>query len=138
MRICFDLDNTLCTGKPYRTASAFPGVKEMLQRLKDDGHIIIIYTARGMGTAGSNPGVSIRNIGRLTLNQLEDWGFIYDEIHFGKPNADVYVDDKAYNANGMEHLEDFILKIKKLDNTVSTYTTKIQSMISKIDKCTKG
>ena len=138
MRICFDLDNTLCTGKPYETADAFPGVKEMLLRLKDDGHIIIIYTARGMGTAGSNPGVSIKNIGRLTLNQLEEWGFIYDEIHFGKPNADLYVDDKAYHANDMERLEDFILKAKKLDSRVSTYNTKIQSMISKIDKCTKG
>ena len=74
----------------------------------------------------------------LTLNQLDSWGFVYDEIYFGKPNAELYIDDKAYNANSIGRLESFINKMENSDREVGTYCSRIQSMISKIDKCTKG
>ena len=91
----FDLDLTLCTGKPYATAEPLTGAVEICQRLRSDGHIVIIQTARGMGTAEGNPGVARANIAKLTLDRLERWGLEYDEIYFGKPSADIYVDDKA-------------------------------------------
>ena len=105
MRICFDLDNTLCSGKPYDIAQPLRGAKELLIRLKEKGHVIIIHTARGMGTNSSNVGATIASIGKMTLNQLEDWEFIYDEIYFGKPSAEVYIDDKAFHASDLEKLE---------------------------------
>lgn len=131
MRICFDLDNTLCTGKPYETASPFPGIKELLLKLKEENHTIIIQTARGMATASSNQGVCVKNIGKLTLEQLDEWGFVYDEIYFGKPNADLFVDDKAFHVSNIEHLfyfinesnkikEEFDVKFAKIDSTLST------------------
>ncbi len=95
MRICFDLDETLCTGYPYSDAKPLPGSKELLLRLHADGHKIIIQTARGMGRADGNIGKALATIGELTLQQLSSWGFVYDEIYFGKPAADLYVDDKS-------------------------------------------
>lgn len=105
MRICFDLDDTLCHGSkavngltdytdcwPHVTAAG------MLRNLRAQGHVVIIQTARGMSTAGGKVGTVIKNVGLLTLQQLEEWGFEYDEIYFGKPSADLYVDDKGQNA----------------------------------------
>ena len=95
MRICFDLDLTLCTGKPYATAEPLEGAVELCRRLRAEGHTVIIQTARGAGTASYNPGLQLATIGRMTLEQLDCWGLEYDEIYFGKPSADVYVDDKS-------------------------------------------
>ena len=97
MRICFDLDETLCSGKPYDTAQPIIKNINLLKELKCEGHTIIIYTARGMGRTGSNSGKSVALVGKLTFEQLEKWGVTYDEIHFGKPSADLYIDDKAIN-----------------------------------------
>ena len=46
MRICFDLD-TLCTGKPYETAEPFPGVKDLLLKLKKRAHYYIQTAEHG-------------------------------------------------------------------------------------------
>lgn len=137
MRICFDLDNTLCSGKPYVDAVPLAGAKELLIRLKEKGYIIIIHTARGMGTNSSNVGATIASIGKLTLNQLESWGFIYDEIYFGKPSAEVYIDDKAFHASNLEKLESYLDKMQKTTSRVNGYCSKIEGMMSKIEDCTK-
>ena len=104
MRICFDLDNTLCEG-PYEEAKPIVGVRELLYRLKDEGHTIIIHTARGMSSSNGNIGRVISRLGKLTLDHLEEWDFPYDELVFGKPAADIYVDDKAVNAVLIHKLE---------------------------------
>jgi hypothetical protein len=95
MRICFDLDETLCTGYPYEIAIPLDGACELLQKLGSEGHTIIIQTARGMGRSNGNIGKAQNLVAKLTLDQLESWGFIYDEIYFGKPAADLYIDDKS-------------------------------------------
>ena len=96
MRICFDLDNTLCTGKPYLTAQPFSWAADLLKQLKMQGHEIIIYTARNMTTSNGNIGKVNKNIGLLTFTQLDSWGFCYDELYFGKPAADIYIDDNGF------------------------------------------
>lgn len=95
MRICFDLDETLCTGYPYEESVPFDQSAEILDALHANGHTIIIQTARGMGRSNGNIGKAQALIAQLTLKQLDDWGFTYDEIYFGKPAADLYVDDKS-------------------------------------------
>lgn len=97
MRLCFDLDKTLCEGE-YENAKLISGVKETLKSLKDDGHTIILYTARGMGTNAGNVGGAISKIGLLTLTHLAEWGLVFDEIYFGKPSADYYIDDKSIDS----------------------------------------
>jgi hypothetical protein len=49
-----------------------------------------------MATCDGNVGRVMKNVGRTTLNWLDEHGIEYDEIHFGKPNADLYIDDRAH------------------------------------------
>jgi len=98
MRICYDLDGTLCEGYPYESAKPLKGAAEHLKYVQSRGHTIIIQTARGMGSSSGNVGKAIASIALLTLSQLDSWGFVYDEIYFGKPAADLYIDDKGLPA----------------------------------------
>jgi len=101
LRICFDLDNTLVTNptKPGDYSSVKPIHKniELLKSMKNDGHEIIIYTARRMKTHNNNIGKVFKDIGLVTIETLENFNIHYDELIFGKPFADIYIDDKALN-----------------------------------------
>lgn len=98
MRYCFDIDGTLChtptdqNGKPdYINAKSFPFMVEQVNRLYDEGHYIILQTARGKSS-----GIDHTN---LTKKQLSDWGYKYHELSpmFYKPTADLFIDDKGIN-----------------------------------------
>ena len=39
-----------------------------------------------------------------TLQWLEQHGVTYDEIHFGKPYADVYIDDHAFRFGSWDEI----------------------------------
>lgn len=101
-RICFDLDNTLVTFPKIKNdySSVEPIQKNInfLKYLKSFGHIIIIYTARRMKTHQGNVGKCMSDIGKITFDTLEKFDIPYDEIYFGKPYADVYIDDLALNS----------------------------------------
>lgn len=100
-RICFDLDNTLVT---YPTVNGdYTSVKPIekninfLKYLKSFGNTIIIYTARRMKTHNGNIGKINADIGKITFETLDKFNIVYDEIYFGKPYADFYIDDLALN-----------------------------------------
>ena len=101
MRICFDLDNTLVSSpkiqNDYTTVEPLDEIIEIAKNLKREGHTIIVYTARRMLTHKHNVGAVIKDIGKLTYETLEKFGIPFDELVFGKPIADIYIDDKAYN-----------------------------------------
>lgn len=101
MRICFDLDNTLVTypSQPgdYSTVRPINDNIELAKKLHTQGHTIIIHTARRMETHKNNVGAVIRDIGRVTFDTLDKFKIPYDEIIFGKPIADIYIDDRAIN-----------------------------------------
>jgi capsule biosynthesis phosphatase len=101
-RFCFDLDNTLVTAptKPGDYSTVLPKTKNIriVQDLKESGHFIIISTARRMKTHNGNVGAIIADVGMVTLQSLKNFEIPCDEIYFGKPYADVYVDDLAVNA----------------------------------------
>jgi len=92
MKYCFDIDGTLCTNTfgEYEKASPLPEAVEGLNELYRLGHRIILFTARG-----STTGIDWRE---LTENQMRAWGVMYHELILGKPEADVYIDDKALAA----------------------------------------
>jgi hypothetical protein len=69
----------------------------LLKNLKKLGHTIIIHTARRMNSHKHNVGRVIRDIGLITFQTLEKFNIEYDEILFGKPIADIYIDDKSLN-----------------------------------------
>lgn len=102
VRFCFDLDNTLVTfpqvAGDYSTCEPRQENINLVKDLYKSGHTIIIQTARRMKTHKGNVGAILADIGRITFNQLDKFDIPYHEIHFGKPHADVYVDDLAVNA----------------------------------------
>lgn len=99
MRICIDLDGVVCQlkqpGQTYADLRPVAGAAEKLRALRAAGHVIILSTARHMKTCEGNVGLAVARIGAITLDWLERHGVEYDEIHFGKPWADLYLDDNA-------------------------------------------
>nr|WP_239565273.1 capsular biosynthesis protein [Brevibacillus fulvus] len=93
------MDGTICRlkqgGESYGEVLPIPGAAEALRQLKQEGHEIIIYTARSMRTEGGNAGKVIANVGKTTLEWLAQHQIEYDEIVFGKPYGQVYIDDLA-------------------------------------------
>jgi len=111
-RICFDLDGTICEIKTknqsYETVLPIAGMVEYLQELKNNGHYIIIMTARNMATYNNNLGQIIANQAPTVIEWLKKYNIPYDELLFGKPNADFFVDDKAINFTNTENLKNNI------------------------------
>lgn len=109
MRICIDLDGTICETKQdhetYADVLPIKGAVETLHKFKRDGHYIIIYTARHMKTCDGNLSKIIARIGKVTLDWLEKHNVPYDEICFGKPYADIYIDDKSIQHHSWEDTE---------------------------------
>jgi len=101
-RYCFDLDNTLVTfpkvPNDYTTVEPIQHNIDFLKYLKRLGHTIIIYTARRMKTHKGNQAKVIADIGKITLETLDKFNIEYDEIYFGKPHANCYIDDLAISS----------------------------------------
>ncbi len=99
MRICIDLDGVIAQLKgkneSYAEIIPVPGAAEKIKQLKKNGHYIIIFTARHMKTCEGNVGAVIARQGKTTLDWLAKHEIPYDELIFGKPWADVYLDDNA-------------------------------------------
>jgi len=102
MIYCFDLDGTLVTDpvvpNDYSTTQPISENINVVRELKRRGHKIIINTSRRMKTYNGNVGAALRDIGLVTLQSLQAMNIPYDEIFFGKPYADYYIDDKAMDA----------------------------------------
>jgi len=99
MKICIDIDGTICalriSGQSYADVEPLPGAVEKLTGFKRAGHYIILMTARHMATCQSNVGLVVARQGKTLIDWLERHGIPYDELWFGKPHADVYIDDNA-------------------------------------------
>jgi capsule biosynthesis phosphatase len=99
MRICVDLDGVICElrkpGQSYEELQPVRGAVDKLKRLREAGHYIIIATARHMKTCKGNIGQVLARQGQATLEWLARHKIEYDEIYFGKPHANVYIDDNA-------------------------------------------
>jgi capsule biosynthesis phosphatase len=100
IKICIDIDGVVAGfksgGDTYADVLPIPGAIEKLRGFKDNGHYVILYTARHMKTCNGNVGLVTARIGRVTLDWLKKHEIPYDEIYFGKPWADVYIDDNAF------------------------------------------
>ncbi len=109
MRICIDLDGVICQlrrpGQDYAVLEPVPGAVERLRELRSAGHYIIVCTARHMKTCSGNVGQVLARQGAITLEWLARHGIEYDEIHFGKPHADVYIDDNAVRFENWEAID---------------------------------
>lgn len=93
MIYCFDLDNTLCTWEKdgrYEDARPFMDRISVVNRLYEQGHQILIDTARGT--------LHKKDWSAVTEAQLKKWGLKYHLLRTGvKLQADRYIDDRAIN-----------------------------------------
>jgi capsule biosynthesis phosphatase len=100
MRICLDIDGVIALlrneEEEYSDVLPVAGVADSIKRLRQDGHYIILHTARHMRSCQGNEGLVIARQGLTLLAWLKSHDIEYDEIYFGKPYADVYIDDNAY------------------------------------------
>ena len=88
----FDIDGTLVTDTNGNYTQALPvsRVITKVNALYDEGHKIILMTARGM--------TSKKDYSDFTVKQMEAFGVKYHDLVMNKrPKADFYIDDKAVN-----------------------------------------
>lgn len=105
MRICFDIDNTITrwnSNRDYENFVPDTVMVSMINKLYDEGHIIVLYTARGMTSCG--PGrISVEIVPGLVKN-LEKIGLKYHELMTHKPAYDWIIDDKAMRPDTFKSL----------------------------------
>ena len=117
IKLVFDIDDTICNNKnrDYENAIPFKNVIKKINELHKQGAKITLYTSRGMVSCNGD----IDKIIKKNKDILERWltknNVEYDELIFGKPLGDMYIDDKAINVN------DFINKDFKVLNGHSGY-----------------
>jgi quercetin dioxygenase-like cupin family protein len=112
MNIFIDLDNTLCVTEDSNYAESKPinnRIKKV-NKLKDEGNKITIWTARGQ-TSGID-------YTELTKKQLTDWGIRYDKLLMGKPSYDLYIDDKSVNVDKHWKIPTKNIKSKKIESKI--------------------
>ena len=103
MNYVFDIDGTICSslcenkGHDYANSKPLVDRIEKINKLYDDGHKIIMQTARGMGRSNNNQEEAIGLMYEFTKKQLDLWGVKYHELFLGKPSGDIYIDDKGMN-----------------------------------------
>ena len=88
MIIYVDIDGTICDSTAhYDDAKPIQKNIDKINKLYDDGHTIIYWTARG----------TVTNIDWLetTQQQLFDWGCKSHDVRVGKPEYDMWIDDKS-------------------------------------------
>ena len=99
MKLCFDLDGTLCSNTygDYKNAKPIYNSIKKVNNLYDDGHYILIFTARYMGKFDGDI-KKVYNFGYdFTKQQLDKWQIKYHKLVLGKPEFDLVIDDKNYN-----------------------------------------
>ena len=97
MRYCFDIDGVIADsqGTDYHGARPMTATIQRINRLYDEGHTIVLHTARGMGTLDGDLERVHATWYDFTVDQMKGWGLRFHELFLGKPYADVYVDDKG-------------------------------------------
>jgi capsule biosynthesis phosphatase len=108
VRICIDLDGVIChlrePDQSYADLEPVAGAVERIAALRAAGHYVIIQTARHMKTCDGNVGKVVARQGLVTLEWLDRHGVEFDEIVFGKPHADVYLDDNAVRFSSWDEI----------------------------------
>jgi hydroxymethylpyrimidine pyrophosphatase-like HAD family hydrolase len=108
--IAFDLDDVICYRRKeyenlgplkYDYCESDPDTVKFINELYEEGHKIIIYTARGMTQFKGNVALIYSELYSKTIEQLNGWGLKYDQLVMGKIHYDVLVDDKVMNSSDL-------------------------------------
>ncbi|MED4888214.1 acylneuraminate cytidylyltransferase family protein [Lysinibacillus sp. FSL R7-0073] len=91
-RFVIDIDGVIAQYRAdlnYENARPNSKMIETINYLYEKGNEIILFTARGY--------VTNKDWRAVTEAHLSEWNVKYHELHFGKPNADFYIDDKMFD-----------------------------------------
>lgn len=97
--IVFDVDDTICNNnnRDYENALPYNDVINKINDLYSEGANIVLYTSRGMVSCNGDIKKIIEKNKAILEKWLEGNNVKYNELIFGKPIADMYIDDKAMN-----------------------------------------
>jgi hypothetical protein len=98
VRYVFDIDGTICdknNNDDYDKSFPYLSRIGLINKLYDEGNVIVFHTARGMGRHNNNAQLAIQEFYALTEEQLKEWGVKYHQLILGKPSGDIYIDDKG-------------------------------------------
>ena len=98
---CFDIDGVIATITPnlqYALAEPITETITIINKLYEQGHTIVLFTARGSAT-----GIDWT---WKTGCQMQEWGVKYHRLLFTKPAADYYIDDKLISVKELKELLD--------------------------------
>jgi len=92
MIVYVDIDHTIfdTNGMDYESSLPMNDRIEKINKLYDEGHTVIYWTARGTK--------SKIDYYDLTKNQLDKYGVKYHELKLKKPVYDLFIDDKNINS----------------------------------------
>ena len=115
MKIYVDIDGTICNTTHdkgqwnYKECTPMQERISYINKLYDQGHTIVYWTARGSSTPDDKG--RILWLKKLTEAHLEEWGAKYHILSVAeKPDYDLYIDDKSINCNS------FFMAIDKTTN----------------------
>ena len=86
MRLVIDLDGTICSEhRQFSRSLAKPldAAVESLRQLRELGHTIIVYSARTWEEY------------EMTVDWLDRHKIPFDQLILGKPQGDIWIDDRA-------------------------------------------
>ena len=92
MIIYVDIDNTIFNtqGMDYENSKPIIDRIEKINKLYDEGHTIVYWTARGSGSG--------KDWSEVTKEQFKRYGVKHHTLKFGKPVYDLFIDDKNINS----------------------------------------
>jgi len=121
-RVMIDFDKTI---NPYTKGwndgkledPPYPDAKTAIDKLKDQGYEIFIYTTRASIGNAAEHGESVEDQIQNVKNYLINNGIYFDRITGDKLAADFYIDDKAVTIkNG--NWKDVLSQIKKREKSI--------------------
>ena len=87
-----DIDETICVSPESRNYNESVPLQNNIRKankLYDEGHTIVYWTARG-----ATSGIDWTDV---TKKQFEKWGVKYHELRLDKPYYDLFIDDRVMN-----------------------------------------
>jgi rfaE bifunctional protein nucleotidyltransferase chain/domain len=103
MRYAFDIDNTLVhtVGSDYENSTPIQHRIDRVNHLFDEGHTIYLFTARGMASG--------KDYREFTTEQMEKFGVKYHRLITGKPDVDIFIDDKAISVQDWDKYKNGVI-----------------------------
>lgn len=100
-----DIDGTLGYGadENYDGCRPYHKMIYVVNSLHEKGNRIVVFTARGMRRFDGNVAKCHETFGKKTYDWLIDNGVQFDLLKFGKPAADLYIDDKGIDPERFIH-----------------------------------